>query len=155
VILKRKTMLRKTAFLVLLVCAFSITSFAQLRKVPEEVTASFSKKYPDAEEVVYKDNLKAFHVHFNLNGDKMIAKYNSKGEWKESEKVIDVSSVLLAVKEGVDKSKYFDWQITEAVLIIHPSGTEQYRLKVEKSEIQKKYLFYTKSGRLIRDAITI
>ena len=148
-------MLRKTVVLIIVIFAVSITSFAQIRKIPAEVTAAFTKQYAAAADVTYKDNLKSFNVHFTLNGAKMIAKYGSKGEWKETERVIDLETLPAAVKEGFEKSKYFDWQTAEAVVIQHPSGTEQYRLKVEKNELQKKYLFYTKSGRLIRDAITI
>jgi hypothetical protein len=31
----------------------------------------------------------------------------------------------------------------------------RYRLKVEKNDLQKKYLFFDKNGRLLKDSITI
>ena len=145
----------KIVSLLIAIFFVSFTSFAQIRKVPLEVTTAFSKQYPAAENVSYKDNLKSFNVHFKLNGDAMIAKYNAKGEWKETEKIIELSTIPTTVKEGLEKSKYWDWETEEVSVIDHPSGTEQYRIKVVKNEIQKKYLFYNKSGRLIRDAITI
>lgn len=139
----------------LIAILFVSGSSAQIRKFPLEVTAAFSKQYPAAENVVYKDNLKSFNVHFTFNGEHMIAKYNAKGEWKETEKIIAMGAIPPAVKEGFEKSKYWNWEIAEVAVIQHPSGTQQYRIKVWRNELQKKYLFYNRSGRLIRDAITI
>jgi hypothetical protein len=43
----------------------------------------------------------------------------------------------------------------EAYRLSLPAKVEQYRVKVSKNEIQKKYLYFNKNGRLVRDAITI
>ena len=56
--------MRKIFFLSLALISFSVSSFAQLRKIPSEVTDAFSKKYPLAEDVEYKDVLTSIHVHF-------------------------------------------------------------------------------------------
>ena len=49
--------MRKVFFLSLALISFSFASFAQLRKIPAEVTDAFSKKYPRAEDVEYNDVL--------------------------------------------------------------------------------------------------
>jgi hypothetical protein len=36
-----------------------------------------------------------------------------------------------------------------------PNNEVRYRIKVEKNDVQKKYLFFDRNGRLIRDSLTI
>ena len=138
--------------LFLIVC----TAGAQIRKIPSEVTNAFTAQYPDAKDVSYDDNLRSFKVVFTQNGEKMIAYYNSKGEWKETEKTTDITKLPQAVQDGFQKSKYAtEWKISEATIFYEPKNAERYRLKVEKGDVQRKYLHFNKNGRLLRDSITI
>jgi hypothetical protein len=146
--------MKRSLYLFVFGLIISIGSFAQLRDIPAEVTDAFSKQYPGAEQVVYKDNLKNFHVHFTLAGDKYIAKYNSKGEWKESEKSTDIVKLPQPVQDGFNKSKYADWKITEVVSLLMPKDAEHYKIRVEKGELQKKNLYFNKEGRLTKDGLT-
>ena len=134
---------------------FSYTSLAQLREIPAGVKETFSSQYPGAESVEYKDHLKDVHVAFTLDSAKYRAKYSNKGAWKETEREWNFTQLSGSVKDGFDKSKYADWQVKETAIIYLPGGGERFRLKVEKSDLQKKYLFFNKNGRLVRDAITI
>lgn len=139
---------------VALVLAFS--SFAQIRRTPAAVTDAFEKQYPNASKVQYEDNLINVQVHFVTDSGKMTAKYNSDGEWKETEKELNYDLLPKDVKTGFEKSKYsVDWKVTETVIIYMPRNEIRYRLKVEKNDLQKKYLFFDKNGRLIRDSLTI
>lgn len=143
-------------FILSLALVLAISSFAQLRKTPVAVTTAFEKQYPKATKVQYEDNLVNVQVHFLLDSTKMIAKYNSDGEWKETEKASSYENLSADVKGGFEKSKYsVDWKVKEASVIYLPSGDVQYRVKVQKSDLQKKYLFFDKSGRLLRDSVTI
>ena len=56
---------------------FSISSFAQVREIPESVKETFTTQYPHAESVTYEDNLVSVQVHFQLSGEKMKASYNN------------------------------------------------------------------------------
>lgn len=133
-----------------------LSSFAQLRKTPAAVTQAFEKQYPNASNVQYEDNLINVQVHFVTDSAKMIAKYNSDGEWKETEREWNYDSLPADVKLGFDKSKYAaDWKVTETAIIYLPKNETRYRVKVEKGDLQKKYLFFDKNGRLIRDSLTI
>lgn len=133
-----------------------LSSFAQLRKTPAAVTQAFEKQYPNASKVQYEDNLINVQVHFVTDSAKMIAKYNSDGEWKETEREWNYDSLPADVKLGFDKSKYaVDWKVTETAIIYLPKNEIRYRVKVEKGDLQKKYLFFDKNGRLIRDSLTI
>ena len=143
-------------FICFLATAFIIQpSFAQLREIPKEVKATFESQYPKAEKTDYKDNLIDVHVVFYQDSAKWVAKYNNKGGWKETEKEWNYDQVDETVKDGFTKSKYADWEVKETAIIYQPDGQEIVRVKVAKNDIQKKYLFFTKNGRLVRDSITI
>lgn len=147
--------MRKLFFL-LMIAVFGISSFAQVRKIPSEVTDAFAKQYPSASKVEYEDNLINVHVHFALDSLKWVAKYDNDGQWKETEKQFTYEQIPADVKDGFQKSKYSrGWKLKETSIIYMPKDEIRYRIKVEKSDVQKKYLFFDEKGSLIRDALTI
>jgi hypothetical protein len=129
--------------------------FAQLIEIPEAVKEAFSTQYPGAENVTYEDNLVSVQVHFQKNGEKMVAAYNNKGRWKNTEKELSYDQLPEAVKDGFQKSKYADWKVSEVKLIYQPGGADRYRIKAEKNDIKKKNVYFNKSGRLVDDAVTV
>lgn len=148
-------MMRKV-FILSLALIFAVSSFAQIRKTPLAVTNAFEKQYPNAKKVQYEDNIINVQVHFVLDSAKMVAKYNGDGEWKETEKEFTYDSLPAEVKSGFNKSKYsVEWKVKETSIIYLPSGGIQYRIKIQKNDLQKKYLFFDKNGRLLRDSVTI
>jgi hypothetical protein len=146
----------RKVFIVLTVLVLGFSTFAQIRKTPAAVTGAFEKQYPNASKVQYEDNLINVQVHFVGDSGKMTAKYNGDGEWKETEREYNYESLPADVKTGFDKSKYaVDWKVKETAIIYLPGNEIRYRVKVEKNDVQKKYLFFDKNGRLIRDSLTI
>jgi hypothetical protein len=146
----------RKAVLVITVLVFGFSSFAQIRKTPAAVTQAFEKQYPNASGVQYEDNLINVQVHFASDSGKMIAKYNGDGTWKETEREFNYDNLPADVKTGFDKSKYAtDWKVRETAIIYLPNNDMRYRVKVEKNDLQKKYLFFDKNGRLIKDSLTI
>lgn len=146
----RRTFVLFTALL--LACS----SFSQVRKIPAAVTDAFAKQYPNVSNVKYEDYIVTVHVHFDTDTAKMTAKYNGDGEWKETEREWSYDSLSADVKDGFQKSKYsVDWKVTETAIIYMPNNEIRYRVKVEKSDLQKKYLFFERNGRLVREALTI
>jgi uncharacterized protein (DUF952 family) len=145
----------KSFLLALAFCLSAAVSSAQIRETPEAVKTAFAAQYPGAEQVDYDDILTSIHVSFVLNGEKMIAKYTNKGAWKETEREWSFDKVPTDVRDGFEKSKYADWEVKETAIVSYPKGAERYRLKIEKGELNKKYLFFNQNGRLIRDARTL
>jgi hypothetical protein len=140
-------------FLALLL--LSLQSFGQVREIPTVVKEAFTKQYPSADSVTYEDNLVSVQVHFLAGGKKNMAAYTNKGKWKETQEDSDYESLDEEIKKGFDKSKYAEWKIVDTKIVHRPGNIMQYRLKVEKSDIQKKHLFFNKSGRLVNDSITL
>jgi len=135
--------------------SFLCQAQGKVRDIPNDVKESFTEQYPSAQEVTYKDALVQVNVHFVLNGEKMVASYNNKGYWKGTEKDWTFDKLRPAVKDGFDKSRYTGWTVDETKILYIPSGVVQYRLRVRKNDLQKKYLFFNMKGRLLREAITI
>ncbi len=149
--------MKKTIGLAFVILFFSLLAEAQVRKIPAEVTTAFSKQYPQASQVEYKDQLKGVTVYFIQDSIKMIAKYGNDGTWKETEKPTTYEQLPSEVIEGFKKSKYADgeWKVSDAAIILVPGNTERYRIKVEKNELQKKHLLFEKNGRLIKESLTL
>lgn len=146
----------RKAVLVITVLVFGFSSFAQIRKTPAAVSQAFEKQYPNASKVQFEDNLVNVQVHFVGDSGKMTAKYNGDGEWKETEREYAYDDLPADVKTGFDKSKYaVEWKVKETAIIYLPNSEIRYRVKVEKNDLQKKYLFFDKNGRLIKDSLTI
>lgn len=149
----------KKSFLVIVVLTLVIIGSghlnAQIRKIPSAVTEAFKAKYPDAADVEWKDKLTNFKASFKMNGENYEAKFNNKGEWQQTEKSIEESQLPGAVKDGLGKSKYSEWEISSAAHIEYKDKKEEYRILVKKNDIEKKYLFFNSQGKLLRDTITI
>lgn len=147
----------KRNLLLLMLGLFTLGSsvFAQSENVPQAVKETFTKQYPAAENVEYKDNLLNVWVNFTLNGDTLKANYTKKGVWENTEKAITYDQLPEAVKDGFSKSKYADREVEETKIIYRPGGTERYRIKARKNDLQKKYLYFNEKGQLVEDAIAI
>jgi len=144
----------RSIFLIGFVLIANVLS-AQVREIPEAVKETFTTQYPGAESVAYEDNLVSVQVHFQMNGEKMVAAYTNKGRWKDTEKDMNFDQLPELVKDGFQKSKYADWKVSDVKMIYLPGGADRYRIKAEKSDIQKKNVYFNKSGRLVEDAITV
>ena len=145
----------KISIFLILLSFCSAESFSQVTKVPETAKENFARQYPSAQHVNWDNDLINVNVRFELNGEQLNAEYNNKGIWRKTEKKWTYDKLPEAVKDGFTKSKYADRGVTETVILYLPGDVEQYRLKVERNDLQKKYLFFNKEGRLLRDAITL
>ena len=129
--------------------------YSQVREIPQAVKDAFTHQYADATDVEYRDQLVMVNVDFKLDGENMTATYNNKGVWKGTEKEWSFDKLSDAVKDGFSKSKYADWDQEETTFLYIPGGAEQFRIKVKKNDLQKKYLYFNSKGRLLRESITI
>jgi hypothetical protein len=128
---------------------------AQVTSIPEQAKTNFASQYPTAESVEWDNDLVNVNVRFILNGEKMNAEYNNRGIWKSTLKDWTFDQLPEPVKDGFKKSKFAEREITDVKVVYLPGNVEQYRLKAEKNDVQKKYLYFNQEGRLVRDANTI
>ncbi len=151
--------MRKLFFVVLLFTGLLLTagtSYAQIRKLPSEVTNALQAKYPEAKNVEWSDKITNFTASFNLVDGKYKARFSADGEWEGSEKEITKEALPATVKDGFSKSKYADWKPGTSRIIYLPDGkTQQYFVSVSKGDLQKKNLLFNSEGQLLKDNITL
>jgi hypothetical protein len=139
------------AFLLLI----AVTSFSQIRKIPQAVKENFARQYPSATNVDWDDDLVNVNVNFSLNGEQMNAEYTNKGVWKHTEQQSAYEKLPEEVKDGFKKSKYADRNVKEVDVLYYPHDKTQYRIKAEKSAVEKKYVYFNTEGQLVRESLTI
>jgi len=132
-----------------------IMGTAQIRTIPSVVTDSFKSKYPNAKTVSWKDNLTNFEASFTNNNTEYSTKFNSKGEWIESEKKINFNDLNNDVQDGFHKSRFADWEIRGIKEIREKDKEVIYRILVRKSSLQKKYLYFNKNGQMQKESTAV
>jgi Putative beta-lactamase-inhibitor-like, PepSY-like len=142
-------------FAFLITISFRQEGFAQIRKIPANVTDAFKYKYRNAESVEWKDKLSHYVVSFILKGDQYEANFKNDGTWSGSQKTIGKDDLPSEVEDGLDKSKYAEWDIDSYFELIYPDEHLEYRLIVRKSDLNKRDLTFTDKGRLLKDKLTL
>jgi hypothetical protein len=143
--------MKKTVIVIALLFSMGMTLSAQIRKIPSEVTDTFSIRYPTARKVSWKDNLVGFEASFTVDSAVYVAKFSNKGEWLETDKKIEFNKLSAEIKDGFNKSKYTGWEIRGVMEIAQKGKETVYRILVRKSTLQKIYLFYNKTGQLQKE----
>ena len=133
----------------------STNTFAQIRKIPAEVTNAFQEKYPEAKSVEWRDKLSSFTASFQIDGTSYVAQFSNKGKWENTEEGIDSDELPEEVKTGFDKSRYADWNMGQTTKIELPGDEFQYKIEVSKGDIKKRNLYFNSEGRLLKDKITL
>jgi hypothetical protein len=119
------------------------------------VTDSFKTKFDDATKVSWKDNLINFQASFKIGSDNVKAYYSSKGEWLKTETNYTLDGIPKEIKDGFKKSKYADWQLKDIFFIEEYNKQPRYRIQVRKGDLQKKNLYFSSTGQLLEDSITL
>lgn len=145
----------RSIILSLAILLVGISAEAQIRRIPAVVTDAFKYKYRNAESVEWKDKLSHFVVFFHLDGEKYEATFRNDGTWTSSQREITREDLPEDVLEGLDKSKYADWEITQFFQVLQPNDKTEYRLLVSKSDLNKRDLTFSDKGRLVRDKLTL
>ena len=140
----------KTILSLVLGLFLAFQSNAQLRKIPAPVTEAFKTKYTAATNVEWKDRITSYSAVFEMDGKRHEAYFDDDGSWKHTVTGIEESEIPTEVNEGLDKSKYAEWEFDKAEKIERDGGTD-YRLIVKKGEIRKKSLLFGSDGRLKKD----
>lgn len=134
---------------------FAVESFAQVTSIPAQAKENFSNQYPGASNVRWDNDIVNVNVRFDLDGGHLNAEYNNKGIWKHTFKDFTYDELPAVVVDGFKKSKYADREVTEVKVVYLPGDVTQYRVRVEKNDVQKKFLYFSPAGKLIRDANTL
>lgn len=124
---------------------------AQSPQPSPEIAKNFSKMFPGASNVDWKEKTTNFTAFFNLNDHKCEAKFAKSGEWLNTEEAIALDSLPRAIREGFTTSKYADWTVRAAYSITSSDGTIEYHIVAVSTDMSRKILFFSQEGKLLAD----
>lgn len=59
------------------------------------------------------------------------------------------------IKDGLGKSKYADWPVKEVTYVEEKGKQPQCLMQVRKGNLQKENLYFSVSGQLLEESITL
>lgn len=149
-------MKRIRLFTLLLLLQLYVTySQGQVTTIPDQAKTNFFRQYPDAKNIEWQNNVVNVNVRFEQDTNHLFAEYNNKGIWKWTLKEWSFDQLPGDVKEGFSKSKYSAREVKETKVVYLPGYVIQYRIKVEKSGLERKYVFFNGDGKLLRSTVAL
>jgi Putative beta-lactamase-inhibitor-like, PepSY-like len=127
---------------------------AQVINVPKKSKEHFFKKYPDAKNADWNNNVANYIVKFQLNGATSRAYYNLDGTWDYTETYLEESQVPEQVKDSFSKSRYAEWNKENYASVENNKGKTSYRIVIKKG-IEKKTIFFDKNGKEVKSSRTL
>jgi hypothetical protein len=128
---------------------------SQVTSIPDQAKENFFKQYPDAKNVKWENDVVNVNARFEQDSNKLNAEYNNKGIWKRTLKDWSYDKLTEDIKDGFQKSKYAGKQVLDVKMLYLPGYVIQYRLKVEKNNVENKFLFFNTEGRLVRTTVAL
>lgn len=147
--------LNRLVVIIISIFLSSSAGFAQVTSIPDLAKENFFKQYPDAKNVQWQNDVVNVNARFEQDSNSLNAEYNNKGIWKWTLKEWTFDKLTTDIKEGFSKSKYASRQVLEVKVLYLPGYVIQYRLKVEKNDIERKFLFFNTEGRLVRTTVAL
>ena len=147
--------LNRLVVIIISIFLSSSAGFAQVTSIPDLAKENFFKQYPDAKNVQWQNDVVNVNARFEQDSNSLNAEYNNKGIWKWTLKDWTFDKLTTDIKEGFSKSKYASRQVLEVKVLYLPGYVIQYRLKVEKNDIERKFLFFNTDGRLVRTTVAL
>lgn len=127
---------------------------AQVVDVPKKAKDHFFKKYPDAKNADWNNNVVSYAVKFQHNGHTNRAYYHMDGRWDYTESYIEESELPAAVKESFAKSRFSDWKKESFAQVENNKGKKTYRIEAQKG-IEKKSVFYNNNGKEVKSSSSL
>ncbi|GAF03213.1 PepSY-like domain-containing protein [Saccharicrinis fermentans] len=121
-------------------------AFAQNVNVPKVVKAAFDKKYPGAENPVWKKANTNFQVHFKKD-TKQQAYFSPDGKWLKTAIVIDEEELPEASVKYIQES-YEEYELKQAQKIVTNTGKTSYMVILMVDE-EKVKLGFNASGEYV------
>jgi Putative beta-lactamase-inhibitor-like, PepSY-like len=139
--------MKKLLFLILAAGFIAAPAFA---KIPAKITVAFQSRYGGATNVEWQHTLVNYKASFNLGDYRLHAKFDRKGKWLESEKMLQKDRLPVTVKNSLRKTKYGDWKIKSSYLEYLPNEQPRYHITAAKGDIKRKSLVFDYHGQLIK-----
>ena len=144
----KKTLLILSLFIFL---AGIKSSQAQVINVPKKSKEHFFKKYPDAKNADWNNNVANYAVKFILSDTTARAYYRLNGNWNFTEYYLEESKIPGTVMESFKKSRFADWKTESYAWVENRKGKKAYRLDLRKG-IEKRDIFFDNAGKEVKSS---
>jgi len=138
--------MKKLLFLILAATFLTVQAFA---RIPAKITDAFQARYAGAINVEWRHNIGRYKAIFKLGEYQMQAKFDRKGKWLESEKMLKKDMLPVTIKNSLSKSKYRQWKIKSFHEEYLPNEKSYCQITVVKGDFNKKSLIFDHQGQLI------
>jgi hypothetical protein len=136
--------------LIFLMAAGFITASA-FAKIPAKITGAFQARYAGATHVEWRHSMmSSYKASFNLGESRLEAKFDRKGKWLESEKMLHKDRLPVTVKNSLSRTKYGDWKIKSSYEEYLPNEQPRYHVTAAKGDIKRKALVFDYRGQIIK-----
>jgi hypothetical protein len=139
--------MKKLLFLILAAGLITAPAFA---KIPAKITGAFQSRYSGATNVEWRNNMINYKASFNLGEYRLQAKFDHKGKWLGSEKMLQKDRLPVTVRNNFGKTKYGSWKIKSSYEEYLPNEQPRYHLTAAKGDIKRKVLVFDYHGQLIK-----
>jgi hypothetical protein len=144
----KKSLLVLTFFIFLA----GITSLdAQVINVPKKSKEHFFKKYPDAKNADWNNNVANYAVKFQLSDTTARAYYHINGNWNFTEYYLEESQIPAIIKDSFKKSRFADLTIDSYAWVENRKGKKAYRIDL-RTGVEKRSIFYDKDGKEVKSS---
>jgi hypothetical protein len=138
------------SFFAIMLLATNI-SVAQVINIPDKAKKHFAEKYSKATDVDWSNNVANYTVKFKQSDKPYKAYYSMNGSWDNTETAIEKGDLSSDVTSAFSKSRYSDWEVLSTDFVENSKGQSLYRYNLKKG-IEKKYLYFDKTGKEIKSS---
>jgi hypothetical protein len=138
--------MKKLFFLILPAVFISASAMA---RIPAKITDAFHARYGHATNVEWKHGIGNYRASFNMGDYRLEAKFNGKGKWLESDKMLGKDELPVAVKNSLGMSKYGEWEIKSSYEEYMPDKKPYYYVIAAKGDFMRKTLMFNHRGQLV------
>lgn len=138
--------MKKISVLLLAAAFIGTSAFA---KIPAKITDAFHARYATATNVAWTHTIGNYKATFNMGDYLLKAKFDNKGNWKESEKILGKDRLPMTVKNSLRNSKYRGWKIRSSYEKYTPNEKPQYHVSAAKGSLERKTLMFDHHGQLL------
>ena len=127
------------------------SSQAQVINVPKKSKNHFFKKYPDAKNADWNNNVANYAVKFQLSDTTARAYYHINGNWNFTEYYLEESKIPETVKDSFKKSRFADLTIDSYAWVENRKGKKAYRIDL-RTGVEKRAIFFDKDGKEVKSS---
>jgi hypothetical protein len=144
--------MKKMFLLILSAALISAPVFATMpgiATIPARITDAFHTRYATATNVKWSHVIGDYKATFNMGDYTLKAKFDRKGNWMESQKMLGRDRLPMTVKNSLRNSKYSQWKIKSSYEKYSPNEKPEYHVSAAKGDFERKSLKFDQHGQLL------